>query len=77
MTIAPVINLKKFDERFLQKGFQNEIAFGVSIGYGISYEFHGINFAPEISYNITTTAQNKINESNKVMHSITLAINIY
>lgn len=77
LTIAPVINLKKFDEGFLQKGFQNEIAFGVSIGYGISYEFHGINFAPEISYNIITTAQNKMNESNKVMHSITLAINLY
>lgn len=77
LTIAPVINLKKFDEGFLNKGFQNEIAFGVSIGYGISYEFHGINFAPEISYNITTTTQNKMNESNKIMHSITLAINIY
>jgi hypothetical protein len=77
LSIAPVINLKKFDEGFLQKGFQNEIAFGVSVGYGISYEFHGINFAPEISYNISTTAQNKMNESNKIMHSITLAINIY
>lgn len=77
LAISPIVNLKKFDDAFLYKGFQNEVAIGLSIGYGISYEFHGINFAPEISYQLTTTTQNKINESNKVMHSITLAVNLY
>ena len=77
LMLSPIINLKKFDEGFLNKGFQNELAFGFSIGYGINYEFHGVNFAPEISYNLTATAQNKISESNKMMHTITLAVNIY
>lgn len=74
---SPLINLKKIDEDFLIKGFQNEIAIGAFVGYGISYEFHGINFAPEISYSITNTSQNKVNSNNKILHTITLSVNLY
>jgi len=77
LLIGPKLNLKKFDAGFIDKGFQNELSFGILIGYGINYEFHGTNFVPEISYSITSTAQNKINDSKKVMHSISLAISFF
>lgn len=77
LLIGPKINLKKFDKGYLQKGFQNEFSFGFFIGYGINYIFQGKNFAPEICYNISSTSQNKINNSNKVMHTISLALNFF
>ncbi len=77
LLLGPKINLRKFDSGYLHKGFQNELGFGFFIGYGINYEFHGTSFAPEIIYNITSTAQNKINDSKKMIHNITLAINFF
>lgn len=77
LIIGPKINFKKFDKGYLHKGFQNEFNLGFIIGYATNYEFHGTNFLQEISYGISSTAQNQINESNKVMHSITLALSFY
>lgn len=75
--VGPKINLKKYDKGFLNKGFENELSFGLSIGYGINYEFHGTNFAPEICYSLTSTGQNQINDSKKMAHTITLAFNFF
>lgn len=75
--VGPKINLKKYDKGFLHKGFENELSFGLSIGYGINYEFHGTNFAPEICYSLTSTGQNQINDSKKMAHTITLAFNFF
>ncbi len=77
LLLGPKINLKKFDTGFINKGFQNELAFGFLLGYGINYEFHGTNVAPEIIYSLTSTAQNKINDNRKVLHTISLAINFF
>lgn len=77
LLIGPKINLKKFDKGYIQKGFQNELAFGFFIGYGINYVFQGKNFAPEICYNISSTSQNKINDSKKMIHTISLAVNFF
>lgn len=77
LLIGPKINLKKFDTGFIRKGFQNELSFGFLLGYGINYEFHGTNVAPEIIYSITSTAQNKIQDSRKIVHTITLALNFF
>lgn len=77
LLIGPKVSLKKFDTGFIHKGFQNELAFGIMVGYGINYEFHGTNFAPEISYSLTSTAQNKVKDSRKVLHTISLAINFF
>lgn len=75
--IGPKLNLKKFDAGYINKGFQNELCLGFFVGYGINYEFHGTNFAPEISYCISTTAQNKINDTNKIAHTITFSLNFF
>jgi hypothetical protein len=77
LLIGPKISLKKFDTGYLQKGYQNELNFGAFIGYGINFEFHGTNYAPEISYAISTTGQNEYNGSKKVAHTITLALNFF
>jgi hypothetical protein len=77
LLIGPKINLKKFDAGYLGKGYQNELNFGAFIGYGINFEFHGTNYAPEISYALSTTGQNEYNGSKKVAHTITLALNFF
>jgi hypothetical protein len=75
--IGPKINLKKFDKGFNGRGFDNEISMGFLIGYGIKYEFHGLCFSPEIIYSIASTDQNKIKESKKIVHSLTVALNFF
>lgn len=75
--MGPKLNLKKFDSGYIHKGFQNELSLGFFVGYGINYEFHGTNFAPEITYCISSTAQNKINDSKKIAHTITVALNFF
>ena len=77
LLIGPKLNFKKFDSGYLKKGFQNELCLGFFVGYGINYEFHGTNFAPEISYCISSTAQNKINDANKIAHTITFSMNFF
>ncbi len=77
LLIGPKINLKKYDRGYLQKGFENELAFGFYIGYGINYIFQGKNFAPEICYNMSSSSQNKINDSKKITHSLSLAVNFF
>jgi hypothetical protein len=77
LLIEPKLNLKKFDAGYIHKGFQNELSLGFIVGYGINYEFHGTNFAPEITYCISSTAQNKFNDSKKIAHTITLALNFF
>ncbi|MBP8033905.1 MAG: hypothetical protein KAZ71_04860 [Bacteroidia bacterium] len=77
LLIGPKINLKKYDKGYIDKGFENELAFGLFLGYGINYIFQGKNFAPEICYNVSSTSQNKINDSKKITHSISLAINFF
>ncbi|MES2761857.1 MAG: hypothetical protein V4677_06610 [Bacteroidota bacterium] len=75
--VGPKLNLKKFDAGYINKGYQNEFSYGFFIGYGINYEFHGTNVAPEISYGISSTSQNQIDGSKKVAHTITLALNFF
>ena len=77
LLIGPKINLKKFDKGYIHKGFENELAFGFIIGYGINYIFHGKNVAPEICYSISSTSQNKINDSKKMTHTISVAVNFF
>jgi hypothetical protein len=77
LLIGPKINLKKFDKGFINKGFQNELSFGFFLGYGINYVFQGKNFAPEICYNISSTSQNKINDTKKITHTISLTVNFF
>lgn len=77
LLIGPKISLKKFDAGYLGKGYQNELNFGAFIGYGINFEFHGTNYAPEISYALSTTGQNEYNGSKKVAHTLTLALNFF
>lgn len=77
ISVGPIISLQKFDDGFLNKGFSNELCFGASIGYGINYEFHGTNVAPEISYQVTSTTQNKMSDKTKIYHSISLSINLF
>jgi hypothetical protein len=77
LLVGPKLNLKKFDAGYIQKGYQNEFSYGFFIGYGINYEFHGTNFAPEITYGISSTAQNQIDGSKKIAHTITLALNFF
>lgn len=77
LLIGPKINLKKYDKGYIKKGFENELIFGLFIGYGINYIFQGKNFAPEISYTLSSTSQNKINDSRKMTHSISLAVNFF
>lgn len=75
--IGPKLNLKKYDKGYLHKGFENELAFGFLVGYGINYIFQGKNFAPEICYSMSSTSQNKINDTKKLTHTITLALNFF
>ncbi len=75
--IGPQLNMQKFDRGFINKGFQNQLAFGICLGYGINYEFHGTKFAPEISYSCNSTSQNTVNDSKKMIHKITLAVNFF
>lgn len=75
--IGPKINLKKYDKGYIKKGFENELTFGLFLGYGINYIFQGKNFAPEICYSISSSSQNKINDSRKINHSISVALNFF
>lgn len=77
LLVGPKISLKKYDKGYIQKGFENELSIGFFLGYGINYIFQGKNFAPEICYTISSTSQNEINNSRKVTHSITLAVNFF
>ncbi|MES2515517.1 MAG: hypothetical protein V4580_15285 [Bacteroidota bacterium] len=77
LLIGPRLNLKKFDAGYISKGYQNEFSYGFFIGYGINYEFHGTNVVPEISYGVSSTAQNPIDGSKKVVHTLTLALNFF
>lgn len=77
LLVGPKLNLKKYDKGYLNKGFENEMNFGFFIGYGINYIFQGKNFAPEICYHLSSTSQNKINDSRKITHSISLALNFF
>lgn len=75
--IGPKAGFKNFDRGFKHKGYQNERSFGALVGYGILYEFHGTKVAPEITYSLELTQQNKISTSQKITHSISVAINIF
>ncbi len=77
LLIGPKLTLKKYDKGYIKKGFENELSFGLFIGYGINYIFQGKNFAPEIYYTMSSTSQNKINDTRKISHSITLAVNFF
>lgn len=77
LLVGPKINLKKYDKGYIKKGFENELTFGLFIGYGINYIFQGKNFAPEISYSLCSTSQNKINDARKMSHSISLSVNLF
>jgi hypothetical protein len=77
LLIGPKIGLKKYDKGYIHKGFENEITMGLLVGYGINYEFHGVNFSPEIIYSVSTTTQNKIQDTKKIVHSITLGLNFF
>lgn len=77
LLIGPKIGLKKYDNGCIHKGFENEITMGLLIGYGIKYEFHGVSFSPEIIYSVCTTAQNKIQDSKKIVHSLTVVLNFF
>ena len=77
LLIGPKIGLKKYDKGYIHKGFENEITMGLLVGYGINYEFHGVNFSPEIIYSVSTTTQNKIHDTKKIVHSITLGLNFF
>ncbi len=77
LLIGPKMNFKKFDKGYLNKGFQNEFNLGFFIGYATNYEFHGTNFLQELTYSISSTAQNQINNSNKITHALSLALSFY
>jgi hypothetical protein len=77
LIIGPKINLKKYDKGYLDKGFENELTFGLMMGYGINYIFQGKNFAPEIYYTLSSNSQNEINNSRKITHSISIAVNFF
>ncbi len=77
LLVGPKLTLKKYDKGYINKGFENELSFGLFIGYGINYIFQGKNFAPEICYHLSSTSQNKINDARKMTHSISLAVNFF
>ena len=77
LLVGPKLDLKKYDRGFINKGFQNELVLGAFIGYGINYEFHGTNFAPEIKYCVESVAQNSIKHAKKLSHTLSVAINIF
>lgn len=77
LLIGPKMNFKKYDKGYLNKGFQNEFSLGFFIGFATNYEFHGTNFLQEITYSINSTAQNQINNSNKITHALSLALSFY
>lgn len=75
--LGQVATLKKYDLGYLHKGYKNELMYGFYVGYGINYEFHGTNFAPEIYYSISKSVAKNTIESDKTTHTITLALNIF
>lgn len=75
--IGPKLSYHKFDQRFLQKGYQNEGSMGIVVGYGVNYGFHNMNVAPEIKYSIESSSQNAFDNKKKIIHTITLAINMF
>lgn len=75
VSLSPKLALRKYDKGFINKGFENVIAFGLAIGYGINFEFHGTNFAPEIKYHIETT--DVAIATKQISHSISVAINLF
>lgn len=77
LLFGPRISMKKYDRAFVEKGYQNEVAIGVMIGFGINYEFHGTNITKEITYTCETGRQNRYQQSSKLTHTINLAINIF
>ena len=77
LLIGPKINFKKFDNGYLNKGFQNEFNVGFFLGFGTNYEFHGTNFFQEITYCLSTTNQNQINDSKKIAHTISITLSFY
>ncbi|MBC7694446.1 MAG: hypothetical protein H7141_03265 [Burkholderiales bacterium] len=77
LLIGPKMNLKKYDKGYLRKEFENELSFGFIMGYGINYIFQGKSVAPEICYTLSSTSQNKINDTRKMTHTITLALNFF
>jgi tetrahydromethanopterin S-methyltransferase subunit B len=77
LLIGPNINLKKYDNGYLNEGFENEFLFGFVLGYGINYIFQGKNFAPEICYTISSNSQNQINDSKKTTHTISVSLNFF
>lgn len=75
--IGPRLSYRKFDQGFLQKGYQNEASMGIVVGYGVNYGFHNMNVAPEIKYSIESSSQNAFDNKKKIIHTITLAINMF
>ena len=75
VSLGPKISLRKYDKGFINKGFKNVVAYGFMIGYGINYEFHGTNFAPEIKYHIETTDLAFVTK--QIYHSVSVAINLF
>ncbi|MBS1636588.1 MAG: hypothetical protein JST26_11785 [Bacteroidetes bacterium] len=77
LIFGPKLSFRKFDRGFIHKGFQNEATVGFVAGYGINYGFHNMNMAPEIKYGLETTAENKINNRQKFIHTISVSINLF
>lgn len=75
VSLSPKLALRKYDKGFINKGFKNVIAFGLAVGYGINFEFHGTNFAPEIKYHIETT--DVAIATKQISHSVSVAINLF
>lgn len=71
ISVTPILYYQKFDAGYLKKGFNNEMSFGASVGYGINYEFHGTNFGSEICYQVSTSSKQKL------YHGISLLINVF
>lgn len=74
-SLSPKLSIRKYDKAFINKGFKNVIAFGLAIGYGINFEFHGTNFAPEIKYQIEST--DVAIASKQISHNISVALNLF
>lgn len=75
--VGPKLSYRKFDQGFLQRGYQNEASMGIVVGYGVNYGFHNMNVAPEIKYSIESSSQNAVDNKKKIIHTITLAINMF
>lgn len=75
VSLSPKISLRKYDTGFIQKGFSNQVVYAFSVGYGINYEFHGMNLAKEIKYHIETT--DLAFATKQICHSVSVAINLF